>query len=194
MRIQTVLLGLAFLATAASAIPVQVTLVGEAAGAIGPLSFTLDLDEQPRSPYDYPDINEFSGDYLFKQEDYRINIADYFQVDMGGWSGYGFNWLLERYPSGLGIFEEYCEVRMFRSPGETLILTGAWATTWSEDTPLFASLESQGEETRREDYRIAGLVERPHAVVPEPSSLVLFGSGFLAFAGFGAFRNRRAKP
>lgn len=192
MRTQNVLIGLGFLATAASAIPVQVTLEGEAAGAIGPLSFTLDLGKQPRSPYDYADIEEISGDYLFKQDDYRINVADYFQVDMGGWIGYGFNWLLERYPSGLGIFEEYCEVRMFRSPGQTLILTGAWTSFWSEDTPLYASLESPGD-SQREDYRIAELKDIPQAVVPEPSSLALFGSAFLAFAGFGAFRYRRTK-
>ena len=179
------------LATPASAVPILVTLEA-GAGDLGPLSFSIDLQQQPRHPHDYQDINEFSGDYLFKQEDYRINVADYFLVEMDGWSGYGFNWLLERYPSGQGIYEEYCAVQMFKRPGETLVLTGAWSTSWSEDTPLYAFQDSP-EGLKTGDYRIASMVETPVKTIPEASSLALFGSALMILAGFREYRNRGSR-
>lgn len=190
MRPPNLLAGILFLAAASvsrtEADPILVTLADGGSGGIGPLSFAFDMDRQGLSPFDFPDVAEFEGDFADKQGEYRINVADYFHVEMDGWTGYGYNWLLERSPRDIGIFEEFCQVLFFKAPGQTLILQGAWTSHWSEDTPLSGFLETEQGITHG-DLRIASLQQ----AIPEPVPLALFATGLLAL-GFAA--GRRPRP
>jgi PEP-CTERM motif len=190
MRYPTFLLGILLGAAAARAVPILVTLEDSGPGGAGPLAFTFDMQLQPQVPYAFADANDFSGDYLSRQADYRIHVADYFRVDMGGWIGFGYNWLLEVSPRDVGIYERYCEIRFFSSPGQTLILLGAWTSYWTEETPLSASLTT-GQDVRYSDLRIADLRETAAPAVPEPASLALFGLGGLGAAAFARLRRKR---
>lgn len=189
MRNPAFLLGILLGASAVNAVPVLVSLDDVGPGGVGSLSFTFDMDRQPEAPYAFEDVREHSGDHAAKEEDYRIHVADYFRVEMAGWTGLGFNWLLEVWPRGLGIFEEYCEVRFFSSPGQTLILQGAWTSYWSEDTPLHAILQT-GEDRQYSEMRIADIRQAEAPTLPEPATLALFGLGAL---GLGAIRLRRRR-
>lgn len=194
MRNPAFLLGIGILlgASAARAVPILVSLEDAGPGGIGPLSFSFDMDRQPHDPYDFGDAREFSGDYVLKEDPYRIMVADYFRVEMDGWTGYGYNWLLEVYPRAFGIYEEYCEIHFFSSPGQTLILQGAWTSYWSEDTPLYAGLRTDADpDVRFSEMRIAGLREAETAAVPEASSLALFGLGLGIMAGAVRLRRKR---
>jgi hypothetical protein len=178
------LAALTLAACSASATPIQVVLEGGEPDGIGHLAFRFDPVAQPAPPFAFADAFEFEGDYLLKEDPYRIHVEDFFQVSMEGWSGYGFNWLLETWPRDGGIFEQYCEVRFFRGLDEALVLQGAWSSYWTEETPLFATLDRGGERVN-EDRRIASL---ELATVPEPPTAALF-AGVLLLAGiFSLFR------
>lgn len=191
MRYPALVLAVLLGATAARALPILVTLEDSGPGGVGPLSFIFDMERQPPAPYDFAEAFEYSGDYVDKQDYYRIHVADYFRVEMAGAAGYGYNWLLEVYPRASGIYEEYCEIRFFTSPGETLVLYGAWTTSWSEDTPLHASLYNGDLLVSASDMRIAGMVDAAIPSIPEPGSLALFGLGLAAVAGMAGVRRKR---
>jgi hypothetical protein len=195
MRHPAFILAILLGAAAARALPILVTLEDSGQGGFGPLSFTFDMERQPPAPYDFAEAFDFSGDYIDKQDYYRINVADYFRVEMAGATGYGYNWLLEVYPRAFGIYEEYCEIRFFTSPGETLVLYGAWTTSWSEGTPIYASRYSGDQFVSFSDMHIAGIREADSPIIPEPGSLALFGMGIGAVAGAaGLRRKRRSAP
>lgn len=191
MRYPALVLAVLLGAAAARALPILVTLEDSGPGGFGPLSFTFDMGLQPPAPYDFADAFEYSGDHVRKQDDYRIHVADYFRVEMDGATGYGYNWLLETWPRAFGIYEEYCEIRFFTSPGETLVLYGAWTTSWSEDMPVYASLYDGDRFVSTSDMHIAGIREVDAPAVPEPASLALFGLGLGAVAGMAGVRRKR---
>lgn len=187
MRLAPLVL-LSFLTSAVSAAPIHVLLEDEAPGGFGSLSFSYDPALQGPPPYDYADIAEYTGDYIGKQGDYRINVADYFRADMGDWTGYGYDWLLERYPPDLGIHEEYAEFRFFGPAGQQMVLYSGRTFSWKVGSPVGASLWVGGD-VRSAAMRIAALGDTPPDMVPEPGSLALLGVG-LATAAF--FRTARA--
>lgn len=187
MRPTNLLAGILLLAAASTqADPILVTLEDGGSGGLGPLSFAFDRDRQGPAPFDFPDIVEFEGDHVDKQDEYRINVADYFHVEMDGWTGYGYNWLLERSPRAFGIYEEFCQVLFFKSPGQTLILQGAWTSQWSEGTPLSGFLETE-QGIVQGDLRIAALQQ----AIPEPLPLTLFATGLLALGLVAGRRPRQ---
>jgi hypothetical protein len=184
MRHATFLLGILLGAASLRAAPILVTLEDSGPSVFGPLSFAFDMKQQPPAPYDFADAFEFSGDFIRKEGYYRIHVADYFRVDMGGVPGYGYNWWLEVAPRAFGIYEKYCEIRFFTAPGETLVLLGAWTTSWSVDTPIFASRYAGDEILSNSQMHIS-------SIVPEPASLALFALGLGAVAGMALVRRKR---
>lgn len=183
----TVLLGI--LASSSYSIPVRATLADGGPGGTGAITFAYDMQRQASPPFDFPDVNEFSGDYIRKQEDYRINIADFFHVEMEDWTGYGFNWLLERYPRDGGIFEQYAQIIFFSALGGTLVLEGAWTDFWSVGTPISAILQTDAGEIRSSTF-IASLGDPANQAIPEPGTMALYTIGLGALVGMGLLRRR----
>lgn len=175
---------LSLLASASRSEPIRVALADVGTGAIGAREFVMDLERQPDPPFDFPDVNELSGDYILKQEDYRINIADYFHVQADGWTGYGLNWLLERWPQDIGIFEQYAQIILFDGASSSLVLYGQWTSSWRRGTGLSGTLETPSG-SRQSSMSIVSIGRPKTTAVPEPGSLALVGIGLAALAGMG---------
>jgi hypothetical protein len=179
--------------SAAEAAPVLVSLEDSKQGGLGPLSFAFDSKRQAHPPYDFADVKRDSWELAPKSRDLRIRVEDYFRVEMDGWTGYGFNWLLQRPPADAGAYEEYCEVRFFKSPEQAYILKGAWTSSWSVDAPV-SVMRKDGIDLQYGEMRVAGIGRPPGPpAVPEPSAMALFGAALVGMAGVGACRLRRRR-
>jgi hypothetical protein len=178
--------------SAAAAAPVLVSLEDSKQGGLGPLSFAFDSQRQAHPPYDFDDLKHHAWDLAPMARDLRIRVEDYFRVEMDGWTGYGFNWLLQRPPGDAGAYEEYCEVRFFKSPEQAYILKGAWTSSWSVDAPV-SVMHKDGIHLHYGEMHVAGIGDPPGTpqAVPEPGVLALFAGGLLAMAGAGSCRLRR---
>jgi hypothetical protein len=165
----------------AEAVPISVVFEGD----LGTRTLILDFQRQPAP---FVDIHDLSGDYLLKQSEYRINHADYFHAGLGSSEGHGYDWILERYPPGLGIYEEYSQIFIPGANwqpddpnGDYLEIWGPLTSHWRVGSEFAWATQENGV-YQFATMRIASMdpFDRdfpPAESVPEPGSVALILSG-----------------
>lgn len=196
MRYPAFILAILLGAATVQAAPILVTLGDPEQTGIGPLSFIVDTELQPLEPYDFDDYFQYTGDYVDKQDDYSIQLRDYYRVEMDDANGFGYNWHLESSPPGIEFSEKYTHIRVFNSLGQTLDLqTGPWPDSWNEGTVfygfLYYDIFSDDRVVGQGNLPIVEIRELATPAIPEPASLALFALGLGAVAGMAVVRSKR---